>query len=171
MTLKHLRDIAEQNGIPVAEGEAEAENGSKTAILLLKHGNHALVAIPNGRHFVFQYRMDIPPDAQAMLGKMPAAKYQELMLILRREILVGRSGYVTEVVPKTKPPILSHLRIEQRIIIEDTTPPTTQRVLDGIQELVTLGVRARQLLGVSLQAASQDTTAAQPVSTPDGMYH
>ncbi len=88
---------------------------------------------------------------------------QQLLLgILRREMLEGRSGFVFRFT-EDEPPKLKTVGVEQKLIVEDETPETTQRLADGIQELVVVGIRCQQVLGQAFSASRASSTPTHDV--------
>jgi len=148
---EHLRRIAKKLDVEVQPGTAENAKGEKFEITLLKHGAHVIAALERKQYTTLLYPIDFSPQESDLLASQPEEIQTRLIGILRREMLEGRSGFNMLFDETKKPPRLRRITIEQKLVIQDEGPETTQRVADAIQELVVVGMRCGDALGLAYQ--------------------
>ncbi len=156
-----LKEIAGKLELATEELKAQDKDGKEIVLLLIKHGPHGVLAFQKKGFTELAYIMDLPPEDSKRLAELPPEAQQELLAIMKREMMEGRSGFEMAFDETKMPPQLRRISIVQRVIIEDRRPETVQRVADGIQELVVVGSRCNAVLGQVFQniRTTGETTA------------
>lgn len=163
MSLERLRTIATKLDMAVRDYPLQDDQGRQVPSLLLKHGSHDLLAIDNGEYVLIMYPIKLKPEHTAALARQSAEIRSRLFAILRREMMEGRSGYRLEYEDPPANTRLLGISVEQKVVIADTDPVTMQRVADGVQELVLIGIRGGSVLA--------KTFAVQAAAAPSSDYH
>lgn len=146
--MKALRDCIEKLGWSVNEGKAISSDGKERPFLLTTHGGeHQVILVPteDGKHADVLIEILLHEDDVALLGKQSQQVKRQLMAILRREMLEGRSGYAFVPHPTDKLLFLG-IRISQSILLDDSTQGL-QRLMDAKQEVVVVAMRCVLVLG------------------------
>ncbi len=165
--LEEIHRTAVLLGNRVDKREARDPDENPIDILVIHHGTHSLIAIDSGTYVTLTYQIDIPEKDAQLLSETHEDIQRRLVAILKREMLEGRSGYRFEW-SEDDPPLLRRIRIDQKLLIVKNDPQSAQRLADGIQELVVVGIRSIEVLG---QAFSDVRFAASTSSAPaDYMY-
>ena len=147
---------------------------TKLPIVVIKHGVRGIILAADPAPLLrLVYAIDFDEKDGKLFLSVPDDQRTRFFHGLRRELLEGRSAYRLTFDDNKNPTRLIEVSIEQRLVITDESSATIQRFLDGMQELVTLGVRAEQILlgalrGLSVAGSSSGTTSSV---APDGMYH
>lgn len=164
--LDFVTRMAKRLGNEVDTGAA-TEKDKEIPARLIRHGSHQIIALDRKDFVVLVFAMDIPEEDSKALAALHEDVQRRLFAVLRREMLEGRSGFSIRV-SDDDPPRLQQIRIEQKLVVEEADGPTTQRLADGLQELVVVGQRCIEVLG----QAFSDIREAQSTSTSphDYMY-
>ncbi len=165
--MERVKTAAERLGNKVEKAKAKEDDGTEEDVLIIHHGKHPLLVLDREEYVVLLVVFDISPKDAELLAKQPEYVQRQLFTILKLEMMEGRSGYVLDFT-EDKPPKLRQIRISQKVIVRDLKPETMQRLADGIQELVVVGARSREVLG----RAFTDVRASQTTESTyyEGMY-
>ena len=148
-----------------AEKSVAHENGKKVDCVVLRHGPYPVVAFDRGSFVQLAVIIEIPEKDSELLAKQPTDITDRLFTVLKAAMLQGRTGFNWKVDGKK----LKQIMIEQRIIVAPDRQESIQRLLDGIQELVVIGVRVSMILGEAF-SGPRDTGKTSAPPPPDGMY-
>ncbi len=162
MSLEILQRLAERLGNQVETRTAPGAEGGEFEYRVIHHGGHEVAAVDQGAYVTLAYVLNIDEDDAAALAEKDENTQQLLFSILSREMLEGRSGYIFRFT-EDEPPRLQAVGAEQKLIVDDETPETTQRLADGIQELVVVGIRCQQVLGQAFSASRASSTPTADV--------
>lgn len=144
--LDHVKKGCATLGLKTQDAEAQV-NDRKLKALVITHGGTTLVALQFPGFIQLVCPIDIEGGDAALLAKQPEEIQNRLFAILKREMLQGRCGFALHFDEAKKPPHLTRITIEQKIIMGSTNPSSVQRLADGIQELVVVAFRSGQVLG------------------------
>lgn len=140
------------------------QSGKVVPALEIKQGRYTLYAIELNSSIKLMLQIDIDPKDAALLGKQPPEIQRDLIAILRREMLEGRTGYELNT-PDGK---LLGIRLSQNLIISDENS-SAQRLLDAIQEIIVVTCRCLEVLGQSFGSMRQFEEICKRTYN-DGMY-
>ncbi len=165
--LGKVKTAAERLGSQVEEGKVTQADGKEEDILILEPERTPVVVLDRGEYVILLVVLDIPPEDGERLAKQPEDLQRRLFTILKMEMMEGRSGYVLDFT-EDEPKRLRQIRISQKVIVRDQRPETLQRLADGLQELVVVAARSREVLS----QAFTDVRATQTTETTfhQGMY-
>lgn len=166
--MKRLREILEALGYTVEESSGQDDTGRAFPLLAFRHGAHQLIAYEEKGGIQLVYPMDVRPEDTTLLEQEPDEIINELLSILKREMLEGRTAYAlatTEPGNPKKWKAVKQIRVSQKVVVQGKDPYTVQRILDAIQEIVVVAVRCQLVLGVALRTVG---TASKIAATT---YH
>lgn len=164
LLIEGVWSIAQKLAIKAEKGVAK-EDGRRIDFVLLHHGPHPVFAFDRGTYVQLAVIMDLDPKDSNLLAKQPKGIRDRLFTLLKVAMLQGRTGYNMALDGEK----LKRIILEQRVVVAPNRQESIQRLLDGMQELVVLGVRCRMILGEAFSSVREtSTTSASP--PPDGMY-
>lgn len=164
--LERVRSWAKDLDSPAETTELAGPDEGSVPGLRIHHGNLFLWAVDRGRYVDLVFPYYLPEDDAARLATMEAGALNQLLFELRMVLLGGRGGFAFRTDAEAR---FVGFDITQRFVPADLEDIALQRLADGIQELVTSGLRGAEVLGVSLHR--EKAQRAQPTSRPHpGMY-
>jgi len=141
-----VKRLARKLNLPTSEITAKDAKGSDVQLLQIAHKPYNLLVFDRGGYYELSFVWDIDEKDAALLAQQSKEIQERLFLVLRREILEGRTGFEFRYDQTKTPPWLLRIVMVQRIVIRDESPTTLQRFADGIQEVVVVGVRCQDVL-------------------------
>lgn len=164
--LDRVRAWAETLDVRVETTELAGADGASLTALQIYHGELFVWAIDRGGYVDLVFPYYVPEDDAARLAAMADGALDELLFDLRLVLLEGRCGYAFRRDGEDR---FAGFDLTQRFVPAPQEELALQRLADGIQELVTVGLRGAEVLGVSLQRDAEE--GAGPTSRPHpGMY-
>lgn len=164
--LDRVRTWAQALDARVETAELTAADGASLTALQIHHGELFVWAIDRGGYVDLVFPYYVPEDDAARLAAMADGALGELLFDLRMVLLEGRCGYAFRRDGEDR---FAGFDLTQRFMPAPQEELALQRLADGIQELVTVGLRGAEVLGVSLQ--DEEARRAGPESQPHpGMY-
>lgn len=172
--IDNVRKIAAANDIQIDDGKDLRNAAGQTLVgFLIHHGDHRLLAVQGPGHVLLSYRLRIERAAAESLASIAEPHRSKVFATLVREVLEGPNGYQIQWADEEKMIVFAVL-VEQRLLVPDTGPEVSQRLLDSIQTLVNLGVRLNNFVGLAMMGAQHhvfSSSSGSKSTAPDSMYH
>lgn len=155
-------------GYETRDGKISMDDGREEPVVAIQVNNFLFIGRDSGHNMLALYmpRM-VPEEIRGILKKEDPVKLERFMVELRATLLQGRTGFNFIFEDK----VLKEIRLEQVIILADTSPATLQRIQDAIQEMIVVQARVGTLFGWSFKGVKAvESTGMDPQPPPDGMY-
>jgi len=159
---ERIQEALDQLHIKYKTKEVTGPDKQKVTVWILTHGSLKLVVFRNlTDQYILRYQILLKPEDVEAFSKQSDGIRNDILGILTRESLDGRSGYTLIWDDKKR---FSGIAIDQQIMLRDTGAHTLQRFIDGIQELVVLGMRCNVVLhkAFGLKSDNAITFSSQP---------
>jgi len=162
---------AKEMGKTTQRGEAVDDQGIKSAMLAITHGDKPVYVRENNSCISVFILIEIPSELRKKISELPKETQLKLQMGLRHELLSNaRTGFAF-IPPKMESMAsLEKIVIEQLLRISKDSTASFNRYSDAIQEVVTTAVRAMSILGILLMTESASTGTSGDKGVPPGMY-
>lgn len=149
--------------------KAELSDGTIIPIVTINHGNISVLVRSEYEIIVVFINAEVPYDIKNQLEKLDREKQEIILESLKQQLLSnGRTGYYLEPISTSVISELSGFTIEQRIRISSKDPSSFNRLMDAIQEVITVTIRALLLFGIL--PSEPPTDMVLKLKPPEGMY-
>jgi len=160
---------AKDAGKEVQRTVADTPQG-KIPVLIVKHGPGAVLIRMEHRCIAVFAIADVDQQMRDKLSRLGSAVQQRVLVTLTNELLSSpRTGYTLFPLGLTSIADLERISVEEVIAISNSDASSRNRLLDAIQEVVTVMVRGMRILAITGDQMPP-TSSATPPSPPDAMY-
>lgn len=160
----------EAAGDTVELSEAPEKDETLTPSLIITHGSIKLQLVQREDQLAVTVSFSIPAEARAKFRTLPEDVRRKLFVVFRQELLsCHRVGFVYQPLNATEIGAIESYLVVALLVVAPRDPSTRNRLLDAVQEVVTTGIRAGQVLGIAASGgnAPPPPTTAPP---PPGIY-
>lgn len=151
-----------------AVGLVEGSEASE-ATVAIQRGRIRIGVADRGSHLHVFCRITVDESEQATLLRLSPSAWSKVSAALEGTIRDGRTFGYLDGGPENHERTLRALVIEQRIVVQDDSPITFQRITDGIQEVTVVSIRVARIIARALRE-DEAGRSERPPSPPETMY-
>jgi hypothetical protein len=149
------------------EGTASADNGKVYQVLAFKWGIYPIMIIDMGSYVAVKLQTEVPKEAREKLAKLPDEVREQYRIAFFQELMSNhRTGTMAKPQNLNDIKELESLDVLQNIHLTDG-PLSCNRLVDGIQEIVSVTVRAINVISFGLGLSA---TVNQPIKPAPDIY-
>lgn len=165
--LQRVRTWCARLQMPVKAVELQVTDGTSEPALEVGHGEHFLWALDRDGWVELVYPFYLPEEDVGRFEDLDEDELEAVLTSLEMLLLEGRSAYELHF---DADGAFTGFSLSQALVPDPDDPGIVQRLADGVQELVVLGMRGAIFLGVPWLEEAGGTAAWPPGGPHPGMY-